>query len=103
MKNYLFLLFVSISIIGFSQEDFPTNGAREKNHNSHAFINATVYVDAETIVNDGYLFIKEGRITYIGPKTKLPENCVVHDVNGKHIYPSFIDSSKLVPKLRMIY
>jgi hypothetical protein len=91
MKNYLFLLFVSISIIGFSQEDFPINGAREKNHNSHAFINATLYVDAETIVSNGYLFIKEGRITYVGAKTKLPENCVVHDVNGKHIYPSFID------------
>ena len=91
MKNYLFLIFASFSIIGFSQEDFPTNGVRDKNHNSHAFINATVYVDAETIVNDGYLFIKEGRITYVGPKTQLPENCVVHDVKGKHIYPSFID------------
>jgi imidazolonepropionase-like amidohydrolase len=91
MKNYLFLLFASFSIMGFSQENFPTNGVRDKNHNSHAFINATVYVDAEKIINDGYLFIKEGRITYVGPKTQLPENCVVHDVKGKHIYPSFID------------
>jgi hypothetical protein len=61
MKNYLFLLFASFSIMGFSQENFPTNGVRDKNHNSHAFINATVYVDAEKIINDGYLFIKEGR------------------------------------------
>ena len=91
MKNYLFLLFISFSIIGFSQEDFPTNGVRDKNHNSHAFINAIIHVDAETIVNDGYLFIKEGRITYVGSKTKLPENCVVHDIKGRHIYPSFID------------
>ena len=91
MKNYLFLLFVSISILGFSQEDFPTNGVRDKNHNSHAFINATIHIDAETIVNNGYLFIQQGRITYVGGKNKLPENCVIHDVNGKHIYPSFID------------
>ena len=72
MKNYLLLLFVSISIIGFSQEDFPTNGVRDKNHNFHAFINATVYVDAETIVNNGYLFIKDGRITYVGGENKTP-------------------------------
>ena len=91
MKNYLFLIFTSFSIIGFSQEDFPTNGVRDKNHNSQAFINATIHIDAETIVNEGYLFIKEGRITYVGLKTKIPENCVVHDVKGKHIYPSFID------------
>ena len=47
MKNYLFLLFIFFSIIGFSQEDFPINGVRDKNHNSHAFINATLHVDAE--------------------------------------------------------
>ena len=91
MKNYLFLLFIFFSIIGCSQEDFPINGVRDKNHNFHAFINATLHVDAEATITDGYLFIKEGRITYAGPKTKLPKSCVVHDVKGKHIYPSFID------------
>lgn len=91
MKNYLFLSFIFFSIIGFSQEDFPINGVRDKNHNSHAFINATLHIDADAVINDGYLFVKEGRITYVGPKTKLPKSCVVHDVNGKHIYPSFID------------
>jgi len=91
MKRYLFLLFLSISFTGFAQEDFPTNGVRDKNHNSHAFINATIHIDAETVVNNGYMFIKEGKITYVGAKTKLPNNAVVHDAKGKHIYPSFID------------
>ena len=91
MKNYLFLLFIFSSIIGFSQEGFLINGVRDKNHNAHAFINATLHIDGEALINDGYLFVKEGRITYVGPKTKLPKNCVVHDVKGKHIYPSFID------------
>ena len=73
MKNYLFLSFIFFSIIGFSQEDFPINGVRDKNHNSHAFINATLHIDADAVINDGYLFVKEGRITYVGPKTKLPK------------------------------
>jgi len=84
-------MFVTVSFSGFSQEDFPVNGVRTKNHNSHAFINAYLHIDGETTIDNGYLFIKEGRITYAGAKTKLPENCVVHDVAGKHIYPSFID------------
>lgn len=92
MKNYLLLLLIiAISISGLSQEDFPTNGVRDKNHNSHAFINATIHIDGEMIVNEGYLFINNGRVTYVGGKTKIPKNSVVHNVNGKHIYPSFID------------
>ena len=37
------------------------------------------------------MLVKEGKIVAIGQTVKLPNNTVVHDAMGKHLYPSFIE------------
>ena len=69
--TYFYYLF-PFQLSGFHKKIFQQMESRDKNHNSHAFINATIHVDAETIVNEGYLFIKEGRIAYVGGKNEAP-------------------------------
>ncbi len=87
-----------------AQDDFPVNGTRKKHFNHHAFINATLHIDAENVMNKGYLIVKEGKVVYAGHKTKLPKDCVVHDLDGKHIYPSFIElySSYGMPEVKKL-
>jgi len=75
-----------------AQVTFPVNGVADKNHNFHAFTNARIYVDAETIIDKGTLLIKEGRIAEVGAAVALPKGTVVHDLKGKSIYPGLIDA-----------
>ena len=63
IKRFLFLLLTLCSVSALSQDDFPVNGVRNKNNNVHAFIDATIHVDAEMVVQNGYLIIKQDEIT----------------------------------------
>lgn len=75
----------------FSQPTFPGNGAADKNHTIHAFINASLQTDPDNLVKNGMLLVQDGRILYAGPAAEIPKASVVHDLKGKYIYPSFID------------
>ncbi|MCU0434775.1 MAG: amidohydrolase family protein [Bacteroidia bacterium] len=70
---------------------FPTNGAPNPNHNFTAFTNARIIVDAETVIDKGTLLIRDGFIVDAGPAVTIPAGTVVIDLQGKWIYPSFID------------
>jgi len=85
----LFFSFLTISL--FSQTTFPSNGAPNPNHTSYAFKNATIHATAEQVIEKGILIIKDGKIVQIGASVVIPKDAVVYDLNGKHIYPGFID------------
>ncbi|MCC6372872.1 MAG: amidohydrolase family protein [Bacteroidia bacterium] len=86
------LLILAISAnTALSQVTFPVNGAPNKSHTLYAFINANVMVDNETLIKNGVLLIKDGRVISAAEKTQVPKNAVVIDLKGKYIYPSFID------------
>lgn len=72
-------------------QTFPTNGAPNPNHNYYAFSNCTLHVDANTIINNATLLIKDGMIVEAAEKVKVPDGAVSVDLKGKHIYPSFIE------------
>ena len=80
-------------IVGYvaAQSTFPKNGAPSNSHNIYAFINATIYVDFETVINKGTLLIQDHKVLNVGDKIEVPKNAVVYDLKGKFIYPSFID------------
>ena len=76
----------------FAQDYFPKNdGVKSKNNNYTAFTNAKIYVSPTQIIENGTLLIQNGKVAQVGKTVPLPKNAVVVDVNGKHIYPSFID------------
>ncbi|MEL4307353.1 amidohydrolase family protein [Joostella sp. CR20] len=76
----------------YAQEYFPKNdGVKTQNSNYTAFKNAKIYVSPTNVIENGILLIKDGKVEAVGNNVSIPENSVQIDLNGKFIYPSFID------------
>lgn len=94
LRKHLFLtiLFFSASFqFCIAQVTFPVNGAPNKAQTIYAFIHANICVDFATELKNASLIIQNGKILACGENITLPQNAVVIDLNGKFIYPSFID------------
>ena len=86
----LLLLFCSYTVFG--QDYFPQNGSvKEENTNYMAFTNATLFITPTKVVKKGTLLIQNGKVIAVGKSVPIPNNTVVVNLNGKYIYPSFID------------
>lgn len=91
MKKIISLIaFFGVSLLQ-AQVTFPVNGATNPVHTTYAFINAIIHVNEDIIINNGILLIKDGKIIDAAEKIIIPKDAVVTNLNGKHIYPSFID------------
>lgn len=95
MKKKLFLLlfFLGLFIPEISAQDyFPNNESiHNKNNNYTAFINAKIYITPTQIIEKGTLLIQDGKVIATGTSVSIPKNCVTVNLEGKSIYPSFID------------
>ena len=93
MKKLLLLFPVFFCFLALSaQEYFPiNNGVNNPNSNFTAFTNAVIYVTPTQKIEGGTLLIQNGQVVQAGKSVTIPANTVVIDLNGKHIYPSFID------------
>lgn len=93
MKKIILALIIAVSYTtSFAQEYFPKNdGVKTENTNYTALTNATIHVSPEETIENGTLLIQKGKIVAVGKSVKIPENTVVLDSKGKHIYASFID------------
>ena len=102
-KRILFLL-IGLWYFGSlrSQTTFPSNGAPSRSHNIHAFINATLYSDFETVLKNAVLLVRDGKVLSVGENLSIPKEAIIHDLKGKFIYPSFIDifSDYGIPEMR---
>lgn len=87
----LFLFMGSVSL--FAQDYFPKNDGvkAKKNNNYTAFTNAKIYVTPTQVINNGTLLIQNGKVVQVGKSVSIPKNTVVENLDGKSIYPSFID------------
>ncbi len=75
-----------------SQEYFPKNdGVKTTNENYTVFKNATIHTNPESVIQRGTLVIQKGKIIEVGSTVTIPNNSVIIDLEGKHIYASFID------------
>ena len=75
-----------------AQEYFPENeGVKSANNNYTAFTNAKIYVSPSEQIANGTLLIQKGKVVQVGTNVKIPANSLVIDLEGKSIYPSFID------------
>lgn len=95
MKSLLYFVFLNCILLQVytvsGQTNFATNGPHNKNNSYYVFQNATIHVSGEVIVEKGMMIVLKDKITYVGAKTKVPENAIEIDLKGKHIYPSFIE------------
>lgn len=90
------LLFCALLSAVFSlqaQEYFPVNSGVKaaENTNYTVFKNAKIHVSPSRTIESGMLSIHQGKVVAVGQSISVPENSVVIDLQGKQIYPSFID------------
>ena len=91
-KNILFLIFLLGILKIDAQEYFPNNeSVQNKNNNYTAFINAKIFVTPTQIIEKGTLIIQNGKVIEAGTVLPIPKNCKIINLEGKCIYPSFID------------
>ncbi|MBD98717.1 MAG: amidohydrolase [Verrucomicrobia bacterium] len=85
----LLLSFLMIALKG--QEWKPQNGVNDPRAHYTAFINANIYLGDGQYLSNASLLIQKKKIIDVGETLILPPNTVKHDLNGKFIYPSFIE------------
>ncbi|TXE10092.1 amidohydrolase family protein [Seonamhaeicola algicola] len=92
LKNYLWFIAIFFVLAINAQDYFPKNdGVKTQNTNYTAFTNAKIYVTPTQIIEKGTLLIKDGKVVNSGSSITIPKNTVIVNLNGKSIYPSFID------------
>ena len=90
MKRFIFLSILFSSGL-YSQDYFIVNdGVKTKNYEYNVFTNANIYSN-EGIISNASLIVKDGKIVEIGKKISIPDNSIIHDLNGQYIYPSFVE------------
>jgi len=84
-------MLLSVSLLQ-AQDYFPTNtGVKTTKNTTVAFTNAKIYVTPTNIIKKGTLLVKDGKIVSVGKSVSIPEGAKTVDLEGKTIYPSFID------------
>jgi len=93
MKKILFLFLVSFITTTISAQDyFPINeNVKNKSSNYTAFTNAKIYITPTQVIEKGTLLILDGKIIAVGTSVSIPKNCLSINLDGKYVYPSFVD------------
>jgi len=92
MKKLFFLLFFLSLTFSYAQDYFPTDaGVKTTENTLTAFTNAIIYETPKKVIKKGTLLIENGKVLAIGKSVKIPKNAKIIDLEGKTIYPSFID------------
>jgi imidazolonepropionase-like amidohydrolase len=93
MRKLLLVCFSFWLFSSYAQETYTVNGVKDERPGLHAFINATLHVDFQTSIENATLLIQKGEVIGAGKDIKVPKGAIIHDLQGKHIYPSFIELS----------
>ncbi|MEY2595521.1 MAG: hypothetical protein RI965_793 [Bacteroidota bacterium] len=90
-KLCMTILMGCIGLSLFAQPTFPVNGVADQRETMYAFKNATIVQDAQHVLNNATLLIRQDKIVAVGTNLTIPSDAIVVDCSGKFIYPSFID------------
>ncbi|TAF65829.1 MAG: amidohydrolase [Cytophagales bacterium] len=84
---YLFSSTLQAQVVTHTQ-NYSVNDVRT---GYYAFTNATIYTDYQTKLEKATLIIKNGKVEAVGTNLSVPAGATEIDLNGRYIYPSFID------------
>ncbi len=85
------LIFLSYVVMLSAQQNFPVNGLSNEKKIIYAFTNAKIFIDYKTVIEKATLLISDDKILEVGAAVIIPKEALVFDMQGKSIYPSFID------------
>lgn len=93
MKNLFSVFWMLFAVLQLNaQGSFPVNGSHDIRPNKFAFTNATIVSSATKKIEKATLLVDGQEITYVGKNKTIPKGYVVYNMEGKYIYPSFIDA-----------
>ena len=69
----------------------PTAGIVENPNESFLITNARIVVEPGQTLEQGSIWIQEGRIVQVAPQLPTPPGARIIDLSGKTIYPGFVD------------
>ena len=84
------LLFALLPFLGWAQT-VPTDGMKDNTPNVHAFTNATIVTSPGNVIENGTLVIRNGVVDAVGSNIAVPADAREWNMEGKTIYPGFID------------
>ncbi len=91
MRSFLLLTALVIAMGVMAQSVQPKEHISDAAPMLVAFTNATVHVDARTVLQKATFVVKDGVVVAAGERVKVPSGAQVRDLNGMHIWPSLID------------
>jgi len=93
IRYKLIFLLLSFYVVtaASAQNTFPVNDVAHPKTNCYAFTNATIVKDAQTLLSNATMIIRNGLIEAVGTAITVPSDAIVLNCRGKYIYPSFID------------
>jgi imidazolonepropionase-like amidohydrolase len=89
------ILFITLSIPALTQaqsQTSPVDGMKVNTPSVHAFTNATIVTTPGRTIRNGTVVIRDGVIEAAGRNVRVPADARVWDMEGKTIYPGFIDA-----------
>src|SRR5258706_6297806 len=92
MKKFSALaISILISAFAFSQQAFQKNGVDDPREKYYAFTHANIFTDYQTMIKDATLIIHNGKVEAVSTNLTVPKGATEINLQGKYIYPSFID------------
>jgi N-acetylglucosamine-6-phosphate deacetylase len=89
----LLAFFAAAGSLGWAIEStVPPPGIRENTPNIHALVNARIVNPDVVVIERGTIVIRDGIITAVGANLPAPADARVWDLDGKTVYPGFIDA-----------
>lgn len=92
-QSILIFLCYCYTTLLLAQPTFPKNGVYDERDDHYALTNATIYMTPTQKLENATLIIKKGKVVAVGKNIKIPKDAVQIDLQGKYIYPSFIELS----------
>jgi imidazolonepropionase-like amidohydrolase len=89
---FLFCLMLMPALLTAQSQTSPTDGMRVNTPAVHAFTNATIVTAPGTVITNGTLVVRNGVIEAVGRNARVPADARVWNMEGKTIYPGFIDA-----------
>ncbi len=89
IKFSAILLFISCNVA--MAQTSHIMGLRDNTPEVFAFVDARIFVTSGDIIHNGTLVIRDGIIEDVGEEVKIPDDAWIYDLNGKTIYPAFIE------------
>jgi len=91
MKLLYALVFFLLGMYAYAQETYPLNGTAEKDIQYTALTKVIAHVSPSEQIDNATVLLYKGEIFAVGQDLKIPAGSIIYSLEGKHVYPGFID------------